>query len=267
MSFSLTSHTHSFPSFRPFHSHPIPLPFPPHVPFTHIQHSFLPFFSPFHSNPDSFLSLFMSFSLTSLTHSLPPNCNSLTSLTHSFPSSSHFYSLSMSISLKSQTHSFPSLCPFHSFPILIPFPPNVPFTHIPDPFLSLLMSLTLTSMNLSFPSSCPFNSNFRLYPFPHHLTIIHISDSIHWRKKMTRFLDFLWPNLPGTGIGYIIPGQGEFGRWYSGWGREIAEPLFTAYFPSQWPFHSQPRRASFPLQVPINQILESSLSLFMYLSL
>ena len=31
-------------------------------------------------------------------------------------------------------------------------------------------------------------------------------------KKIKRFLDLFLPNLPGTGIGLIIPGQGEFGK-------------------------------------------------------
>jgi len=44
-----------------------------------------------------------------------------------------------------------------------------------------------------------------------------------------RFLDFLWPNLPGTGIEYIIPGQGEYGKWHPGWALEIAKPLFAVY--------------------------------------
>jgi len=30
-------------------------------------------------------------------------------------------------------------------------------------------------------------------------------------KIITRFLDLFGPNLPGAGIRYIIPGQGEFG--------------------------------------------------------
>jgi len=38
-------------------------------------------------------------------------------------------------------------------------------------------------------------------------------------KKITRFLDFFWPNLPGNEI--------WFGKWHPGWGREIAKPLFT----------------------------------------
>jgi len=47
-------------------------------------------------------------------------------------------------------------------------------------------------------------------------------------KKSTRFLDFC-TNLPGTGSGYIIPGQGEFDKWHPSWGREIEKPLFTVY--------------------------------------
>jgi len=31
-------------------------------------------------------------------------------------------------------------------------------------------------------------------------------------KKIMRFLDIFGPNLPGTGIEHIIPGQGEFGK-------------------------------------------------------
>jgi len=42
-------------------------------------------------------------------------------------------------------------------------------------------------------------------------------------------MDLFWPNLPGTGTGYIIPGQGEFGKWHPGWERESAKPFFTVY--------------------------------------
>jgi len=31
-------------------------------------------------------------------------------------------------------------------------------------------------------------------------------------KKYYEIPGLFWPNLPGTGIGYIIPGQGEFGK-------------------------------------------------------
>ena len=46
-------------------------------------------------------------------------------------------------------------------------------------------------------------------------------------KKKTRFLDLFWPNLLGTGNGYIIPGQGEFGKWHPGWGQEYPKKIFT----------------------------------------
>jgi len=44
---------------------------------------------------------------------------------------------------------------------------------------------------------------------------------------LTRFLVFFLPNLPATGIGQIIPGKGEFGKWHPGWGGKISKPLFT----------------------------------------
>jgi len=45
-------------------------------------------------------------------------------------------------------------------------------------------------------------------------------------KKITRFLDLFWPNLPGTGTGCIILGLGEFGKWNPGWGREYCKTFF-----------------------------------------
>jgi len=33
---------------------------------------------------------------------------------------------------------------------------------------------------------------------------------IHY--SITKYCDYFKPNLPGTGIEYIIPGQGEFGK-------------------------------------------------------
>jgi len=51
---------------------------------------------------------------------------------------------------------------------------------------------------------------------------------LHCKKKFTRFLDLFWPNLPGTAIRWIIPGQGEFGKWHPGRGRESsAKPFYS----------------------------------------
>jgi len=41
-----------------------------------------------------------------------------------------------------------------------------------------------------------------------------------------RFLDLFWPNLPEPGNRYIIPGQGEFGKWHPRWGREYRKTFF-----------------------------------------
>jgi len=52
------------------------------------------------------------------------------------------------------------------------------------------------------------------------------SIQLHCKQIFTRFLDFFLPNLSGTGTGYIIPGQGEFGKWHYGWGWEYRKTFF-----------------------------------------
>ena len=63
---------------------------------------------------------------------------------------------------------------------------------------------------------------------PSRSKVKHFDPTLHTVKN-NKIPGFLWPNLPGTGIGYIIPGQGEVGKWHPGWEREIAEPLFTVH--------------------------------------
>jgi len=47
-----------------------------------------------------------------------------------------------------------------------------------------------------------------------------------------------WLKLPGTGKGWIIPGQGEFGKWHPGWGWESAKPFVTLFFDAKgWKIH------------------------------
>ncbi len=36
-----------------------------------------------------------------------------------------------------------------------------------------------------------------------------------------------WPNSLWAGIIKVFPGQGEFGQWHPGWGRENCKPFFT----------------------------------------
>jgi hypothetical protein len=47
----------------------------------------------------------------------------------------------------------------------------------------------------------------------------------------------IFPSLAGMSVtklsmdrkNYIIPVQGEFGKWHPGWGRENDKPFFTVY--------------------------------------
>ena len=53
--------------------------------------------------------------------------------------------------------------------------------------------------------------------------------ALHCKKKVTRLVVLFWPNLPGTGTAWIIPSQGEFGKWHSDWVRKTAETFLQCW--------------------------------------